>query len=434
VSDSVDESKMKFSKRTASILLQVRVSVQSSLHSQNPTLNEFLSQDPDASLPLKAMGSKMEAFLRLGKEEIVRRLNASLLSTQSEHHQYEAKRLMISTVDIAKSDMCSVSDVSTHLLRVAKQLWKISIVGTGNHDLEWANPAATMPLRVNAFATLLQILGSSTLYMSKRGVTQLDGSGKWNFVTLGRILSLLFDEEEMFGIHGEEAISEELMSKLSGSRRGEVNDGSSKKRSRRHVRSNFEFYNNGAVGGGSEGLGAVSDGDTTMPSPDNADRVAVSRPTTSEDDESSPLSTLERRDRLNQESDTPKVDSLADFRSALQAGSRDGEFDDDIHKGKYTGNAAADSWIKAFGGSSGGANRRWMTAPSPGLATIREDGGDDDEEDAFEESSSPAKPFGPLDQLSSEIQPSKNPVRQFRVPKRSEKAPADVTAKQESRK
>ncbi|KAG7374623.1 Dock homology region 2 domain containing protein [Nitzschia inconspicua] len=420
-SDSVDESKMKVSRRPSAILLQVRVSVQSSLHSQNPTLNEFLSQDPDVSLPLKATGSKMEAFLRQGKEEIVRRLNASLASAPSEHHQYEAKRLMISTVDIAKSDMCSVSDISTHLLRVAKQLWKITIVGTGNHDLEWANPASTLPLRVNAFATLLQILGSSTLYMSKRGVTQLDGSSKWNFVALGRVLSLLFDEEKMFGIHGEEAISEDLLARFSGSRREDTKVQNIKKRSKRHVRSNFEFFNNGAAGGGTESLGAVSEGEMVNSSPDRrssaSDLVAVPRPESSDDD-SSPLLTLERRDRQNLEDDTPKVDSLADFRSALHAGTRDGEFDDGIHKGQFTGNTAADSWIKAFGGSSGGASRRWMTAPSPGLATIREDGGVDEEEDEVDGDTA-SKLVGPLDQLSSEIRPSKNPVRQFRVPKRS---------------
>jgi hypothetical protein len=431
VSDAVDDTKLKLSKHVSVILLQARVSVQSSLHSQNSTLNEFLCQDPDTSIPLKTLGGDMEAFLRLGKDEIVRRLNASRLSAPSEHHQYEAKRLMISTVDIAKSDMCSISDVSAHLLRVAKQLWKIAIVGTGSHDLAWANPAATLPLRVNAFATLLQILGSSTLFMSKRGVTQLDGNSKWNFVAIGRVLALLFDEEGMFGVHGEEVISEELLSKLTGSICGEK---SNKTRNRRHVRSNFEFFNNGAVGGGSDGLGAVSEGEMIMPSLNPArrniafDMAALSRHDRLEDD-SSPLSTLERRDRLTHDIDTPRVDSVADFRSALQAGTRDGTFDDDIHKGQFAGSAAADSWIKAFGGSSGGASRRWMTAPSPNLATIREDGGDDEEQETVEEDNY-GNQFGPLDQLSSEIRPSTTSVRQFRVPKRTKTPQANDTSKE----
>ncbi|KAL3925234.1 MAG: hypothetical protein SGILL_000547 [Bacillariaceae sp.] len=409
-SESMDESKLK-SRRLSAMLLQVRVSVQSSLHSQNPTLNEFFSQEPDAST-----GDEMDKLLRMSKEDILVRLNnTSLLRTQAEHHQYEAKRLMISTVDIAKSDLCSVSDVSSHLLRVVKQLWKIMVVGTGNLDLEWANPATSVPLRVHAFATLLQILGSSTLYFSKRGTTQLDGKNKWNFVTLGRILALMFDEENMFAKNGEEAIAEELLSRYSG--RGKPKG---KKRNRRHVRSNFEFLNNGAVGGGSDGISAVHEGEIQDPITERAKKIVDLAGTarTEPESDSSPISMLQRRDLLTQNVDTRKVDSLADFRSALNVGTRDGDYDDEIHEGQHTsGNATADSWIKAFGGSSGGA-KMWMTAPSPGLATIREDGGDDEEHDAFEDNIT-KKQVGPLDQLSSEIRPSAIPRKQFRVPKRS---------------
>ncbi|KAL3910931.1 MAG: hypothetical protein SGILL_007491, partial [Bacillariaceae sp.] len=147
--------------------------------------------------------------------------------------------------------------------------------------------------------------------------------------------------------------------------------------------------------------------------------------------DSSPISALERRDRLNLNDDTPKPDSVADFRSALNAGLREAEFDDEIHEGQHTtGNATADSWIKAFGGSSGGGAKRWMTAPSPGLATIQEDGGDDEGLDPVDETAE-SKPVGPLDQLSSEIhnKPKKTPVRQFRVPKRTAKSSGDDGSK-----
>jgi hypothetical protein len=33
----------------------------------------------------------------------------------------------------------------------------------------------------------------------------------------------------------------------------------------------------------------------------------------------------------------------------LELGTRDGGFDDDIHRGQFSGSAAADSWIKAIG-------------------------------------------------------------------------------------
>ena len=441
LSESMDESKSRQSRRKSTILLQVRVSVQSSLHSQNSTLNEFLSQDPDVSTPLKAGGSEVETFLRLGKDEILRRLNTSFLRVSSERHQYETKRLLISTVDIAKSDMCSVGDLSAHLIRVTQQLWKVATLGTGNIDLEWANPAAILPLRVHAFATLLQILGSSTLHMSKRGATQVDGNNKWNFKSLGRVLALLFDEDEMFGKQGEEPLSEELLSKLCDPKRG---DRSKSRKKRRHVRSNFEFLNNGAVGGGSDGSSALMGDEFKNPRPDESHQnepvkvselpaIDISLP--SEEDDSSPLQTLERREKLRQNSDAPKVDSVIDFRSALEAGSRDSEYDDAIHEGQHSGNEVAASWIKAFGGSTGGLRRGggFMTAPAPSLAPIREgeEFGEDEEQNEVEEEPK-AELHGPLDQLSSEIvRPPKSTVKQFRVPKRSTKK-EDSAEKKES--
>jgi hypothetical protein len=345
---------------------------------------------------------------------------------------------MISTVDISKIDMCSLGDVSAHLLRVSKQLWKVAVVGTGNHDISWANPAASLPLRVNAFATLLQILGSSTLYLSKRGSTQLDGNHKWNFVSLGRVLALLFDEEDLFGNEGEEAFSDEFLAKFLGSKEGEKRKFNPKKKGRRHVRSNFEFLNNGAVRGGSDGLSALIEDEIKNPVAkeaggketlhnDGFDKSielekaeTLSQQSTIIDEESSPLSTLERREKLSRNYDSPKIDSVTDFRSALEAGRRD-EDDDPVLEGKHVGNAAAASWIKAFGGSSGGRRRGFLTAPSPGLATIREDGDDDDFDEATEDPQQ-----GPLDSLNSEIKLSKTkaPVTQFRIPKRSNTSPA----------
>ena len=61
-----------------------------------------------------------------------------------------------------------------------------------------------------------------------------------------------------------------------------------------------------------------------------------------------------------------------------------------------------------------------MTAPAPGLATIREDG-DVDETNIGAESELPIsrKPRGPLDSLDAEmfVKPSKSSVKQMRVPK-----------------
>jgi hypothetical protein len=100
-----------------------------------------------------------------------------------------------------------------------------------------------------------------------------------------------------------------------------------------------------------------------------------------------------------------------------------------IHEGQFSGNDAAAAWIVAFGDSSGGNDRRWMTAPAPGLSTIQENAGDDEEHKSSDRKATEEKQ-GPLDSLDAEIVLSrdaeangskKRPVKQFRVPKRSTK-------------
>lgn len=426
-SESIDGSRTKQHTRDARMLLQVRMSVQSSLHAQNATLTEFLSQDPDTAVPLKDGGSEMENLIRSGKGAILRRLNTPYKRSPSERHHYEEKRLLISTVDIAKSDMCSTADVSSHLLRVCSQLWKVVVAGTGNHDLQWANPAAALPLRVNAFATLLQILGSSTLYFSKRGVVQLNGKAKWNFVSLSRVLALVFDEDTMFGKYGEEALLEEFVANYSGTPNAAEK---STKGRRRHTRSNFEFLNYGAAGGGSDGMSVAFGeevkrplkGESILNLGATADTRGQSKPhivsrshTAGETkhNDISPLSTLEQRGRQNEKPTSLKVDSLTDFKSALEAGTREDGVEDEMYEGKQSGNLIAASWIEAFGGSS----RRWMTAPSP-LATIREDA--DDDEHVVRNTAQRGNQ-GPLDSLDAEIvRPSESVERkQMRIPKLS---------------
>lgn len=422
LSENMDDSKARQLRKQLGMLLQVRISVQSSIHSQNATLNEFLSQEPDVSVPLKAGGKDMVSFLRSGKDAIFRQLSVSSFRTPPENIQYETKKLLISTVDLAKPDMCSISDISLHLVRVCKQLWKIAVVGTGNHDLKWANPAATLPLRVNAFATLLQILGSATLFLSKRGVTQLDGNGKFNLLSLSRVMGLLFDEKDMFGDSYDEVFSSEYLSVLMGDER--VQKSSSKRANRRHIRSNFEF------GNGSDGVSAIIQDNSSETLSQLADVSTIQGPSSTEKKaEKSPMSAAELREKLTNDSKSPKMDTVHDFKNAMQTGNRENEYEDAIHEGQFSGNETAASWIVAFGGSSGGNNRRWMTAPAPGLSTIQEDTGYDEEQKYSDRKATKANQ-GPLDFLDKEMILSKDaaanggkkrPVTQFRIPKRTTK-------------
>ena len=422
LSENMEDSRLRQFRKQLGMLLQVRISVQSSIHSQNATLNEFLSQEPDLSIPLKAGGKEIISFLRSGKDAILRQLNVSPFPPlSSENIQYETKKLLMSTVDLARPEMCPVSDITLHLMRVCKQLWKVTVVGTGNHDLKWANPAATLPLRVNAFATLLQVLGSSTLFLSKRGVNQLDGKGKFGLLSLSRVMGLLFDEKEMFGDSHCEVFSNDFLSLLSRDRR--AGRAAGKKGSRGHVRSSLEFSR------GSDGVGAIVTENNSKSSETPTNLTNVSTLEGSPRSERTPdkvlLTDLESRKKLLNESDAPKIDTMYDFKNAMQTGIRDKDYEEDIiHEGQYSGNEAAASWIVAFGGSSG--NRRFMTAPTLGLSTIQEDTNSDEEQKLIGRQSPKAKD-GPLDSLDAEmILPSnsakKRPVTQFRIPKRSTKS------------
>ena len=421
LSENMDDSRSKQYRKQSGMLLQVRISVRSSIHSQNGTLNEFLSQEPDVSLPLGSRRPDILSFLRSGKEAIRRQLNTSSFLASAEDVQYEAKKLLISTIDLARPDMCSVSEITSHLMRICKQLWKVTVVGTGNHDLQWANPANTLPLRVNAFATLLQVLGSSALFLSKRGVTPLNGNGKFSMLSLGRVMGLLFDEKEMFGDSYDETLSDDFFSFLSGG--SKVRKASGKKGTRGHIRSNLEF------GRQSDGVGAIIT-ENTLKSNETptklTDVTGLEGPSSAEKSPlKSPISALELREKFVNESDGPKIDTVHDFKNAMQTGNREKDYEEDIiHEGQYSGNEAAASWIVAFGGSSG--NRRFMTAPAPSLSTIQEDA-NFDEEQKSSGSQSPKVDDGPLDSLDSEIVLSKNsgkkrPVTQFRIPKLSSKS------------
>ena len=114
----------------------------------------------------------------------------------------------------------------------------------------------------------------------------------------------------------------------------------------------------------------------------------------------------------------------------MQTGNLDKDYEEDIiHEGQYSGNEAAASWIVAFGGSSGGNNRRWMTAPAPGLSTIQEDTNFDEDQKGNDRKPSKSR-GGPVDSLDAEIVLSSNsgkkrPVTQFRIPKRLNKSNND---------
>jgi hypothetical protein len=431
------------------------VVVHSSLHSQNATLCDFFYQEPDFPIPLTPNDNYMMSLLRLSRDEIFHRVSISNSGQSGSKTPYEVDKLLISIVDISKSSLCAVSDVSVHILRVILQLWKVIVSGTGEPDLAWANPAAIIPLRVHAFATLLQLLGSSTLYFSKRGVTQLDGGNKWNLVSMSRMIALIFDEGKLFGKQAKESFSfnpEALFSagdqKVSVAQSERPEKRVPKEKRRRHVRSNFEFFNNvSQLSGSAEGVDKRSPEEVTEFLFGNASSSSSllgenlkelrdkdfqfhsrtlphSLRATKHSDETTNVDVVGPGDLSgvsNPDTGNIKMDSASDFRSALEAGNLEAG-NDAMYEGPTNGGAsAAIAMIKAFSGTPMGS-RRWMTAPTPGLATIREDAdGDNSGRGALSisKNSPPKKSQGPLDSLDTELflRPSGSSVKQMRVPK-----------------
>jgi hypothetical protein len=440
------------------------------LHTQNPTLSEFFTQGPDVPIPLKPSDGDIVSFLREGRDEILHRLNTANSLQSVPKPRYEVEKLLISTIDLSNSSMCSISDSSGHLVRVILQLWKIIVSGTGEPDLAWANPASTTPLRVQSFATLLQLLGSSSRYFSKRGVTQLDGTNKWSIVSLGRVIALLFDEGVLFGEQAEEAFDKEAYTSVS-----DPDGGSAKKpvpekaenpkkataeKRRRHVRSKYEFLNNGSLESGEHQtsddflLGAASSlgvgsslsgrsGDDfkfssrTMPafrsSTDSLAKAAAALDAFDEKIETEAAGSVSVSDEAAEIQTEPEdfqlaleMDSVSDFRSALQAGSTETDGNDELYEGPTSsGASAAIAMIRAFSGTPAGS-RRWMTAPSPNLATITETYDGDEEGGSNVSRGKPKKPTGPLDSVDTELflRPTGSSVKQMRVPKTKKSAGA----------
>ena len=366
------------------------------------------------------------------------------------------------------------------------KLWKTVVCGSGETDLSWANPASIIPLRVHAFGSLLQLLGSVSLFMAKNGVTQIDGSGKWDLITLGRIVALLFDEEKLFGKQEEVIGDADLIFKPAGKVKGEnprrrdadkseavsskdkfaTADVSQEKpqRRRRHQRNTFELFNHSVdaldkTSGFGDLLAGLSSDDNDLQKRSQTIAAPSSTKSTGTSEISSTSTTSSSSRRENRPVDplgidtspvsdyafsslhppsssnsNVKVDSVSDFRSNLEIGLQNETSDDSFDKPLTAGNVQ--SLMQKFGGlSNSTGKKRWMTAPAPALATIRESEDDDSDALADDFSNLPlphsSSLEGPKDELDSEIHrpDRKTSVRQMRVPKvRGKAAPAKKDA------
>jgi hypothetical protein len=474
---SVTEDSQSRRSRSASTLeqmsLSVRIVLHSSLHSPIEILTEFLDNESDSPRVNSIPGSPFLSTIKLGRKFI-------LDNVQIRNHISRLdgeERLLEATIDITKHQMCSLAYSTSHLLRIMPVLWRHFILGTGMPDLHWANPAIAVPLRIHSFASILHLLGSVSLYMSKNGAQQLDGSSKWNVATTGRILALLFDEESLFGAQACELIDEkQFMLKGDGINGKTPSTASSEStRKKRHVRQVFEFGNSMFSDKGKDK--DKNDGnasfDVTMtksgtvalgpgiwekkalvlgPSTDSDSSIllhgqSASTRSTKSDEKQNVGSSLD-----NTSKQSLKIDTKHDFQSALRAAAASADdFDKPSNSAESTENSAASAFLMAFADNS--RTRHWMTAPLP-LSTIREgEDRDGDDSEISEELGLSADTYGEIradrstdsksssktldsrlnDLLDNEliVSSTKKSVKQMRVPKTKRLQKVDETSASE---
>ncbi|GKY91607.1 hypothetical protein MPSEU_000132600 [Mayamaea pseudoterrestris] len=347
------------------ISLSVRTVAHSTLHSQNKTISSLLQ--------LESRNSESPP--------------ASTKTIALEEQPAEAKDeglLCELCMELTKPSVCAIPQSSKHFGRLNRVLWRIFISGSGKEDLAWSNPVTSMELRVQAFASLMRLLGSTTMYLSKSGRSRIDGASGWSIVTLSRLAALEFDEELLFGRGAVEAVVPDMwLTKLRSQTLSESSSPASEKRRRRgHVRQTYDISNEvrprrrdvSASVDFSSLSGSIFSSD--VPGFESGQRSAARN----QDDQSLNVGMAAEKPNLIQRSKTSEgnssdnakplaplhVDSKSDFQSHLRAAmlmDQDVDGFDDV---------AARSLVHVFGGASVSGNRRWMTMPTRSLATIRE--------------------------------------------------------------
>jgi hypothetical protein len=338
-------------------------------------------------------------------------------------------KMIESAIDITKPQLCALPRASLHLWRVMPVLWRSLICGSdGEPDLVWANPSAPIPLRVHCFATILHLLGAASMYMSKNGATQVDGVSKWNVVTLGRVLALIFDEQKLFGPQAAEAFDPETW-KTPAEKEAEVKPGKAAKK-RRHVRQTYDLFNDMPSRDDPETFGSLS---LSLGLPSSQTTQVETKSTGGSSSGMAGMKgqfNFEPPDGPSTRSRDVKIDSKNDFQSALRAAASDDDFD----RPESDGAEAAQAMIQAFSSIGGGSSRRWMTAPSRGLSTIREtDDGESFGNKTRENVESRLNEQSETDSFDSEfvLDGPKRNVKQMRVPKLQKSAtlnPATMAA------
>jgi hypothetical protein len=290
-------------------------------------------------------------------------------ATQDSEASESQETLLRTVCALGNSQRCQPKEIAAHLPQLSLVLWRIILLGDGEASLEWANPATSPPLRVHAFETLLSIVGSTAIYMSKYGSMNVDGREKLNVLTLGRILALFFDEQTLFDGQASEVFDHEYWNGLIDSAQNE-NSPSSKRsqpKKKRHVRSNYDLASelpsrapNVSQSQVSSTISSAAGDLATMPKPKFQENVSENW-----------TSLLDFNGMDNAKGTSlnqgPKLDTSFDFQTLLRAAAADGDLET-----QYLGSASTDHLSSQGQSYSGLHGRRFHTMPLNSLTTIIE--------------------------------------------------------------
>ena len=377
-------------------LFQVRIVVHSSVHPQNETLNEFHRQLPDLPTALNLSSDTPSSLWKLTRYELLNYFTTIDIGADNNNPSDKTQKLLQYTVDVSKASLCSAAESSAHFIRIFTQLMRTMVSGGGMPSLSWANPACAIPLRIHAFATLLQVISSVNTYMVRSGVTQLDGKGKWNLTLLGKVVAMVFDEGQLFIQPGEgtgeifvlddwKSMNGSLTAATSPERDFDSGSKPQHHRRREQMRSRQSRKADAKKKVGNDDPAAKDSLDEFR-----AEFAFISDSAVNADVSVNPLvplsngSPLDLAPTLSSEANQKKFSSLAidaqanrtfvkidtksDFQSNLWAGSAESL----LVSPSVSGSVAAQNMIQAYGGIGPSNRRKWMTAPSSGLATIHE--------------------------------------------------------------
>ncbi len=386
-----------------SMVLRVQSTSFSSVHVQNVALSAFFQSIPQAPCCRIPNNRTFQQAFRIAKSDSLQHLEDQLLRNTSE---------------IANANVCPSYELANHFIRINFYLWRTLVAGSGEPTLEWSNPASLIALRLHSFSSLLYILNAVSTHLSKHGITELNGKGKWNMIIMSKIVAMLFDEELILPGPNEtweppmkdDVPFQQMDSKIDCETQRLCKD-------EKNYSNSPKQTNNVTMSIGPAKL--LTRDDLTVlasnfkPAPlrvrsssaPNAKKLQVDSKIDFQPVDSS-MASPRGRSFSAPNAKGLKIDTKIDFQAALNSMSSP-------NSGSPLGNVSGPA-----------ANRRkWMTLPSSSLATIQEDNDKVDNDKADEPNelynvSIPKEGDDQGDSLDTELFKTKNnKVKQFRVPK-----------------